>query len=96
MNLKDLVAFLYGGSMQCDVQNEHQVLLGDVDLLHLSDEMDGAGKTMSRSTFTAEMTGVKDKNIASHLSPNYLVDAPSEENSNSLSSYAAFLYFVLH
>lgn len=38
MDLKDSVAFVYGDTMLYDVQNEREVLLGESDPRHMSDE----------------------------------------------------------
>lgn len=40
--MKDAVAFAYGDSIQCNVQNKHDVPLSDVDLLYMRDEMEAA------------------------------------------------------
>lgn len=43
--------------MPCDVQNKHEILLGDADPLCTSDKNDGADDNVSRSMRTVNVTG---------------------------------------
>lgn len=46
----------YGDLMPCDMQNECELLLSNVDPLYISDEMDCADDDMSRNMVTVNMS----------------------------------------
>lgn len=79
-------AFLYFDSMQPDVHDKREVLLGDADPWHLSDGKDGAGDNMSANSITGEMTGEGDGNSTINLLSDYSIYVPIEKELDSLSA----------
>lgn len=65
------VAFVYSDSVQHDVRDRRKVLLGDANLLYVSDEKKRAENMMSRNTATVNMLGDGDKDRAMDESPDY-------------------------
>lgn len=55
VELNGAVALAYADSMQCDVQNNREALLVDVDLLYPFDEKEHTDDKTSNNTVTVQM-----------------------------------------
>lgn len=78
--MKDAVAFAYDGSMHHGVRKKHEVFLGDVNPLHMSDDKEGADNNVSRKTDTEKMTKGGDEHSAMDVQPAFWIDAPTKIN----------------
>lgn len=58
MDSKDTAAFVYGDSLQRDVQNKREVLIGDIHSSYLSDEKENADDNVSKNMVTVDMAEV--------------------------------------
>lgn len=52
VELKDVAATVYGNSVLLEVQEEREVLTGDVDTLNMSDDKEGAENSVTRYMVT--------------------------------------------
>lgn len=76
---KDAVPYVYGGSVECQVQSKCEALRGDVNQLCTSYKKDGADDTVSRNAISIEMTKLWDENIAMDVWQDYSTDASVEK-----------------
>lgn len=76
MDLKDVAAFLYGDSIQRDIQYKCQASLGGVDPLYLSNEKVGVNNKMSTDKVAVQMTREEDENGTVDQRPDYLIYVP--------------------
>lgn len=81
-----MAALVYDDSMQRGVQNKHEALLGDLDLLYQCDEKEGAEDMMYSNEATVVNTEERDYNSATDQWPNYSIHAPIEKAFDRLSA----------
>lgn len=70
------IAFAYGTSVELEVQNNHEDLLGDLDTLNMYDEKEGVDGRISRNTVTAQIIEKWDENSAMDIWFDYMTDVP--------------------
>lgn len=75
-----MVAFMYGYSIQQQVQKKRLVLLDDVDALHMSNEKEDADYNVSSNTASEKMTEKEVYNIATNVWPDYSIDGPNRKD----------------
>lgn len=80
MDLKGVVSFAYGDSINRNVRNESQLLLCVMNPPCMSDEKEDSNGSVSRNTIAVEVVGVGEENSAMDVLCDYLVDAPAEED----------------
>lgn len=66
--------------MELKLWNSHEVVLGDTDTLHTSDENEGADDKVSRNTIRVEGTKEGGENSAMDVLRDYSIDAPFQES----------------
>lgn len=70
----------YCASMQCDVQNKREVLLGDAPASYLPHETENADDSMSRSMVTVKRPGDGNKSYARDVCSDSTIDALIDNN----------------
>lgn len=75
-----MVIFAYEHSMQRDVRNKRKVFLGDVDLIYMCDEEEGADDNTVMNTIRVRMTKEEDENSVVKVWTDYLIDVLVEED----------------
>lgn len=80
VDLKDGAMFVYGDSMQRELQNKREFLLGDLNPLCMSDEKDAADDNEPRKIVSVWMTAEENNHSVIDVWPDYSTDTPIEEN----------------
>lgn len=78
--VKDVVAYASGDSMQRELRDKREVLREDLDPRYASDEKKDAEQKLSTNSGTRQMTGDRDGNTVMYVWPEYSVDVPIEED----------------
>lgn len=80
MGLANAVSCACGDSMQREVRNKWEVLLGEVNPLCTSHDKEGADDTVSRTTICLEATGEGEEISAMDVLSDYAIDSQIEKD----------------
>lgn len=90
------MAFRYTNSVQPDVRDTQEVLLGDLNPSYLSDQKVGAENTAPRNSAPLAMKGTRGKNSALDGSSDYSIGTPVESHKDRINAQRVFVCLAWH